>query len=186
MTNHGLTVERLRLLIQHYSDELPDHHTLYSESYKIAERQTVAALMELIALRGEVNARITHQMRDIERLSAEVIRLTDALREIAGCKVLTDCGVHALRAAGQRQAFDIVAEIANKALAGLPAEPTCKCLEVDAGGSVGFDVKDCQLHNPESPQYVGRNSLREPKALLCACGAEATLCAVCAGMEVRR
>lgn len=38
-----------------------------------------------------------------------------------------------------------------------PVEPTCKCVEVDAGGCVGFDVKDCPRHNPSSPTYVGRD-----------------------------
>lgn len=39
----------------------------------------------------------------------------------------------------------------------LSTEQRCKCVEVDAGGSVGFDVKDCPLHNPESPTYIGCN-----------------------------
>jgi hypothetical protein len=41
-----------------------------------------------------------------------------------------------------------------------PLKAACKCVEVDAGGCVGFDVKNCPLHNPESPFYEGG---REPR-----------------------
>lgn len=31
--------------------------------------------------------------------------------------------------------------------------PVCKCIEVDGGGSVAFDVSSCAIHNPDSPTY---------------------------------
>jgi hypothetical protein len=38
-------------------------------------------------------------------------------------------------------------------------ELTCKCVEVDAGGCVGWDVNNCPRHNPDSPTYVGRDGV---------------------------
>lgn len=38
-------------------------------------------------------------------------------------------------------------------------DPACKCVEVDAGGCVGWDVANCPRHNPDSPNYVGRDSV---------------------------
>jgi hypothetical protein len=55
-------------------------------------------------------------------LILKAMQLEKALGEIAGMRLLTGCGIDPMRAAGQRQAFEITAEIANKALNEPPSE----------------------------------------------------------------
>lgn len=56
----------------------------------------------------------------LEDADKEIERLSAGLADIRSCAVLTDCGIDPMRAAGQRQAFEITAEIAAKTLEGKP------------------------------------------------------------------
>lgn len=49
---HVISEERLRILIQHFRDELHKEHTLYTEHYRKCELDAAAALGELIELRN--------------------------------------------------------------------------------------------------------------------------------------
>lgn len=73
---HGgkVTVERIRLLIKHYSGELPDHHALYTESYRLADQDTIACLRELLAARQL----LSNALREIEARHPEVAAFLDS------------------------------------------------------------------------------------------------------------
>jgi len=79
LSSNRLSTERIRLLIKHYSDELPDHHALYTEDYRLAEQDTVAALHELLGARSllaEARAALVERMTPDERARAEEVGLT--------------------------------------------------------------------------------------------------------------
>jgi hypothetical protein len=64
-------------------------------------------------------------------LVCEIERLRAALSNIAQLRVLTDCGIDPMRAAGLRQGFEIAAEEACNALAGSKPDETTALLPAD-------------------------------------------------------
>lgn len=83
-------------------------------------------------------------------LLAEIDRLREALEEIRGIKLLTDCGIHPMRAAGIRHAFEITAEIAAKALAAEHSTDFKKCPNC---GSAYGDLARCACGRLPDNQY---------------------------------
>jgi len=96
------------------SDSVP------SKTQSLSEELTMASALARI---GELHAEIERLCETIHRLhgqlnaaSSRIHRLQTALEDISRTHLTTDCGIHPMRAAGLRAAFEITAEIARTSL----------------------------------------------------------------------